>query len=86
MDTNDFDDIIWQGDLNWEVIRNSGFSSRMKQFLEGLGLEFEQDGVLPTGKCDMKRTFLREHTFCVTVARASPSMLSSTATLVFISS
>ena len=38
LDTNDFDDILWQGDLNWEVSRTSGFSSRMKQFLTRLGL------------------------------------------------
>ena len=38
LDKSDFDDIIWQGDLNWEMTRLSGFSSRIKQFLERLGL------------------------------------------------
>ena len=38
LDTNDFDDLLWQGDLNWEVTRTSGFSTRMKQFLDRLGL------------------------------------------------
>ena len=38
LDTKDFDDVLWQGDLNWEVTRTSGFSSRMKQFLTRLGL------------------------------------------------
>ena len=38
MDTNEFDDVLWQGDLNWEMTRTSGFIKRMKQFLENLGL------------------------------------------------
>ena len=38
LDSNDFDDCILQGDLNWDMSRNTGFSSRMKQFMEKIGL------------------------------------------------
>jgi hypothetical protein len=38
LDSSDFDDCIWQGDLNWDMGRTSGFSSCMKQFMERLGL------------------------------------------------
>ena len=38
LDSSDFDDLIWQGDLNWDMGRASGFSSCMKQFMERLGL------------------------------------------------
>ena len=38
LDTIDFDDCIWQGDMNWDMSRQSGFSLTMKQFLERLGL------------------------------------------------
>ena len=38
LDNNDFDDCVWQGDLNWEMSRSSGFSSCMRQFLEKVGL------------------------------------------------
>ena len=38
LDTTDFDDCIWQGDMNWDMSRQSGFSKTMKQFMERLGL------------------------------------------------
>ena len=38
LDSTLFDDCIWQGDLNWDMTRVTGFSSYMKQFLERLGL------------------------------------------------
>ena len=38
MDSNEFDDCILQGDLNWDMGRNSGFSSAMGQFTERVGL------------------------------------------------
>ena len=38
LDSTQFDDCIWQGDLNWDMGRDTGFSRTMKQFLERLGL------------------------------------------------
>ena len=38
LDSNDFDDCILQGDLNWDMGRTTGFSSSMKQFMEKVGL------------------------------------------------
>ena len=38
LDSSDFDDCIWQGDMNWDMSRQSGFSKTMKQFMERLGL------------------------------------------------
>ena len=31
-------DVIWNGDLNWDMSRRSGFSLIMKDFVEKLGL------------------------------------------------
>ena len=38
MDTSDYDDVCWLGDLNWDMNRNSGFSTTMSRFTERLGL------------------------------------------------
>ena len=38
MDNAEFDDILWNGDLNWHMTRTSGFSNTMKTFLRRLGL------------------------------------------------
>ena len=38
MDTNIYDDIVWQGDLSWDMSRGSGFSLAIKRFLTRLGL------------------------------------------------
>ena len=38
MDTTVYDDILWQGDLNWDMSRNSGFSVMLKRFFSRLGL------------------------------------------------
>ena len=38
LDRNSFDDCIWQGDLNWDMSRNSGFSVHMQHFIEKVGL------------------------------------------------
>ena len=38
MDKTDFDDIIWNGDLNWDMARNSGFSLTMDRFMKRIGL------------------------------------------------
>ena len=38
LDSSDFDDCIWQGDMNWDMSRQSGFSRTMKQFMERVGL------------------------------------------------
>jgi hypothetical protein len=38
MDTSDFDDVCWLGDLNWDMERQSGFSASMSRFSERLGL------------------------------------------------
>ena len=38
MDKTEFDNILWGGDLNWEPLRNSGFSDTMARFMERLGL------------------------------------------------
>ena len=38
MDTSDFDDVCWLGDLNWDMDRQSGFSATMRRFTERLGL------------------------------------------------
>ena len=39
MDNTEFDDVLWNGDLNWHMARNSGFSTVMKNFLTKLGLK-----------------------------------------------
>ena len=41
MENNEFDDILWNGDLNWHMSRASGFSTTMKAFLVRLGLRWE---------------------------------------------
>ena len=38
MDENDFNDVILNGDLNWEMTRNTGFSTVMASFVQRLGL------------------------------------------------
>ena len=38
MDTVDFDDIVWNGDLNYDPSRTSGFVKTISRFLERLGL------------------------------------------------
>ena len=38
IDSNEFDDILWVGDLNWDPERQSGFSQVIKRFLEKIGL------------------------------------------------
>lgn len=38
MDGAAYDDILWQGDLNWDMSRDSGFSIVMRRFLSRLGL------------------------------------------------
>ena len=38
LDNHEFDDCIWQGDLNWDPRRLSGFSFTLRQFLERIGL------------------------------------------------
>ena len=38
MDTTEFDDVVWAGDLNWDMTRNTGFSEKMKTFAEKLGV------------------------------------------------
>jgi hypothetical protein len=38
LDTCEFDDLLWAGDLNWDPSRESGFSLTIKRFLSRLGL------------------------------------------------
>ena len=38
MDNNAYDDILWQGDLNWDMSRDSYFSLTMKRFMSRIGL------------------------------------------------
>ena len=38
MDISHFNDIIWNGDLNWDVKRRTGFSTMMTNFVQKLGL------------------------------------------------
>ena len=38
MDSNDFDDVVWNGDLNFDKSRNSGFTRTVDRFLARLGL------------------------------------------------
>ena len=38
MDNNYFDDIIWNGDLNWDMSRNTGFSQTLDRFIKRIGL------------------------------------------------
>ena len=36
--SSDFDDVIWNGDLNWHINRDSHFSLILKRFISKLGL------------------------------------------------
>ena len=38
LDNEEFDDCIWQGDLNWHRGRNTGFAATMERFVTRLGL------------------------------------------------
>ena len=38
LDNTEFDDVVWCGDLNWEMSRQTGFSVTMRRFLDRLGL------------------------------------------------
>ena len=38
MDNNAYDDILWQGDLNWDMSRDSYFSLTMKRFMSRIRL------------------------------------------------
>ena len=38
MDKAQFDDVLWQGDLNWDMSRTSEFSVIMRRFLDRIGL------------------------------------------------
>ena len=38
MDKAQFDDILWQGDLNWDMSRNSEFAIVMRRFMDRIGL------------------------------------------------
>ena len=39
MDTAEYDDVTWMGDLNWDKSRNSGFAHVMDTFVDKLGLK-----------------------------------------------
>ena len=48
MDSADFDDVLWNGDLNWHMARNSGFSTYINEKLcEPVGDEVTM-GTLPS--------------------------------------
>ena len=38
MDTTDFDDVLWNGDLNYDKSRTSAFARNIRRFLQRLGL------------------------------------------------
>ena len=38
LDNTQFDDVLWCGDLNWEMTRQTGFSVTVRTFLDRLGL------------------------------------------------
>ena len=38
LDSTEYDDVLWCGDLNWDMSRQSGFSVTMHRFLTRLGL------------------------------------------------
>ena len=38
MDSTEFDDVVWNGDLNYNKSRNSGFARTVDRFLSRLGL------------------------------------------------
>ena len=41
MDTSDFDDVCWNGDLNWDMNRQTGLSATMASFTERLGISVD---------------------------------------------
>ena len=43
MDKVDFDDILWNGDLNYDKSRNSAFVNTISRFLSRVGLETAWD-------------------------------------------
>ena len=38
MDTSEFDDVLWNGDLNYDPSRTSGFARTISRFLNKVGL------------------------------------------------
>ena len=38
MDPSEFDDILWNGDLDYDKSRNTGFVTTVSRFLDRLGL------------------------------------------------
>ena len=38
MDTAEYDDILWQGDLNWDMTRDTEFAIIMRRFMSRIGL------------------------------------------------
>ena len=38
LDTAQYDDVLWTGDLNWQMSRQSGFSMTVRRFIDRLGL------------------------------------------------
>ena len=37
MDRTEFDNVLWGGDLNWDPMRDTGFSETMARFMEKIG-------------------------------------------------
>ena len=37
LDTTEYDDVLWCGDLNWKMSRQTGFSLTVQRFLDRLG-------------------------------------------------
>ena len=64
LDTANFDDVIWTGDLNWDMERNTGFSDTMKRFMDRLSLHsvWERHPVSYTHiHTDLKSTSTLDH-------------------------
>ena len=38
MDCSKFDHVVWAGDFNWDISRNSGFSIQVRDFMSRIGL------------------------------------------------
>ena len=38
MDRTEFDNVLWGGDLNWDPLRDTGFSETMSRFMDKIGL------------------------------------------------
>ena len=38
LDNSEYDDVLWCGDINWEMSRQTGFSLTVRRFLDRLGL------------------------------------------------